>query len=228
MGTFRDKAIVLSLAVSALLLTGMGTKQATGGKEATLTASDEALAVQIGFEPAVLRTVKELAPVPIHRLTGYDPNGYQIIVNGIAFSVPEQNAERVLSSLRQRLLPRTYMVFSVAVNEVIKTEEIGILKGTDQYDILRTMQTNGEERGIATDDIIERLKGWEKRHPFEIIGAENGWVEIEFKTVPRDLEAFAEEVSDFCPDAVEDDTAGIEELIKGIRISKRLFLSWDR
>ncbi|HWR73524.1 MAG TPA: DUF4253 domain-containing protein, partial [Nitrospirota bacterium] len=211
-----------------VLLTGMGAKQEASRREARFSSHEEALCAQTGFERDVLLLVKDLVPGHIHRLSGYDPNGYQIVVNGITFSVPEQDAGRVLGILRKRLQPRKYLAFLIAVNEGIRTEEIGILKGTDPYDILRVMQTNGEEYEITTEDIIERLKEWEKRHPFEIIGAENGWVEIEFRTVPQDLEAFAEEVFEFSPDTVEQDAGSVEELAREIARTKRLTLWWDR
>lgn len=228
MAMIRSKAGIFSILAAAILLAGMGARQETGRKETSLSSREEALCAQIGFERDVLLLVKESVPGQIHRLSGYDANGYQIVVNGITFSVPEQDAGRVLSVLRQRLQPRKYLTFLIAVNEGIRTEEIGILKGTDPYDILRVMQTNGEEYEITTEDIIERLKEWEKRYPFEIIGAENGWVEIEFRTVPQDLTVFAEEVFDFCPDTVEQDAGSIEELSREIARTKHLTLWWDR
>lgn len=227
-GRLQNKAVVFCFLAAAFLLAGMGGKQETKRREARLSSHEEALCAQIGFERDVLLLVKDSVTGQIHRLSGYDPAGYQIVVNGLTFSVPEQDAGRVLSVLRQRLQPRKYLTFIIAVNEGIRTEEIGILKGTDPYDILRVMQTNGEEYEITTEDIIERLKEWEKRYPFEIIGAENGWVEIEFRTVPQDLKTFAEEVFDFCPDTVEQDAGSIEELARGIARTKRLTLWWDR
>ncbi len=226
-GTFRDKAVIFLLAAS-FLLAGMGAKKENKGNDPPLSPHEEALGAQIGFERDVLLMVKNLVPAQIHRLTGYDQNGYQIIVNGITFSVPEQEAEKVLTALRHRFQPKKYLVFLIAVNEGIRTEEVGILRGTDPYDILRVMQTNGEEYDITTDDIIERLKEWGKKYPFEIIGAENEWVEIEFRTVPADLAAFAEEVNEFSPDTVEQDAGSIEELVKEIKKTKRLTLWWDR
>jgi hypothetical protein len=117
------------------------------------------------------------------------------------------------------------MAFVVEVNAGIKTDRIGILKGTDQYDILRVMHTDGDDYDISNSDVIERLKEWEKSSPFDIIGADNDWVEIEFKTLPKDLRAFAEEVYDFSPDAV--DQGSVCGLIAEIQRTKRLFLWWD-
>jgi hypothetical protein len=187
MAMIRSMTGAVCILAAATLLTGMAGKQEPNKKESRLSSHEEALCTQIGFEQDVLLLVKDVVPGQIHRLAGYDQDGYQIVVNGITFSVPEQDAGRVLTVLRQRLQSKKYQAFLIAVNEGIRTEEIGILKGTDPYEILRVMQTNGEEYEITTEDIIERLKEWEKRYPFEIIGAENEWVEIEFRTVPQDL-----------------------------------------
>ena len=138
--------------------------------------------------------------------------GYQIIAPGIVVSVPEDKTDHVLSSLRRQLLPLKYMPFVVEMNAGLKIEKIGILKGTDQYEILRIMHTNGDDYDISNQDVIERLKEWETHSPFDIIGADNDWVEIEFKILPKDLKAFTEEVYDFCPDAVDQGPGNTAEL----------------
>jgi hypothetical protein len=119
------------------------------------------------------------------------------------------------------------MAFVAEINAGLKTDKIGVLKGTDQYDILRVMYTNGDDYDISNQDVIERLKEWEKTSPFDIIGADNDWVEIEFKTLPKDLKSFAEEVYDFCPDAVDQGPGSPAELANEIQQTKRLFLWWD-
>jgi hypothetical protein len=171
--------------------------------------------------------VKETTRQHIHRLIGYDENGYQIIAPGIAVPVPEDKTDSMLTTLRQKLSPLHYMSFVVEMNAGLKIDKIGILKGTDQYDILRVMHTNGDDYEISNQDIIDRLKEWEKCWLFDIIGAENDWVEIEFKSLPKDLKAFVEEVYEFSPDAVDQGWGSVEGLIKEITKTNRLFLWWE-
>jgi hypothetical protein len=196
-------------------------------KHVTLSPYAEEVARIINFDRQVLVMVKEATQEHIHRLIGYDENGYQIIAHGIAVPVPEDKAEDIMASLRRKLLPLRYMVFIVEMNAGLKTDTIGILKGTDQYEILRVMQTNGDDYDISNQDIIDRLKEWEKCCAFDIIGAENDWVELEFKTLPKDLDAFAEEVYEFSPDAVDQGWGSVDGLIKEIKKTNRLFLWWD-
>ncbi len=187
----------------------------------------EEVARIIKFDRQVLFMMKQESGGAIHRMIGYDENDFQIIVDGIFVPVPEERTEQVLSVLRKKLAPLKYMAFVIEMNDGIKTDKIGVLKGTDQYEILRIMHTDGDEYDISNSDVIERLKEWEKTSPFNIIGADNDWVEIEFKTLPKDLKSFAEEVYDFCPDAVDQGPGSTPELIREIQQTKRLFLWWD-
>lgn len=192
-----------------------------------LSASEERIGNQIGFDKEILLLAKEEARSPLHRLSGYDDDGYQIMVNGLTVSVPRNRSEQVLWSLRDKLKPLKYMAFIVEINNALKIDKIGIIKGIDQYDILRVMYTNGEDDDVSHEEVIEKLKGWGKRFTFEIIGAENDWVEIEFRIMPRDLKVFADEIYDFSPDTVDEGTGSLSALIKEIDTTKRLMLWWN-
>ena len=193
----------------------------------TLSPYAEELARILKFDRQVLIMVKEATNEHIQRLVGYDENNFQIIAPGIAVSVPEDKTDRILASLRKKLVPLHYLPFVVEMNEGLKTDKIGIIKGSDQYEILRIMHTDGDEYDITNEDVIDRLKEWEKIAAFDIIGAGSDWVELEFKTLPKDLKAFAEEVYDFSPDAAEQGAGSIDELMKEIRKTSRLSLVWD-
>ena len=205
---------------SALFLAG-------GAATVELSPHAEELAKSVRFDRQVLIAAKEESGASVYRLVGYDEKDYQIMADGVAVLVPENRTDMVLDSLRRKLSPLKYMAFVVEMNAGIKTDRIGILRGTDQYDILRVMHTDGDDYGISNEDVIERLKDWEKSSPFDIMGADNDWVELEFKTLPKDLKAFVEEVYDFCPDAVDQGPGTIAGLITEIQLTKRLFLWWD-
>lgn len=192
----------------------------------TLSAYAEELAKILNFDRKVLLLIKQEANGHIHRLIGFDEDGYQIFAPGIAVQVPEDRTDHILDSLRKKL-PRQYMAFVVEMNEGMKTDTIGILKGTDQYEILRIMQTGGEEYDITNQDVIDQLKEWEKTASFAIVGADSDWVEIEFTSLPKDLKGFVEEVYDFCPDAVDQGPGSVDGLISDIKRTRRLFLWWD-
>ena len=200
-----------------------------GSAELTLplTHSEEQLAIQIGFEKDVLMLVKEVARSPLYRLNGYDENEYQIMANGVVATVARSRSDRVLWELRDRLRPRKYMAFLIEVNSVRKTDKIGIIRGADQFQILSIMHTNGDDEDVTHEAVVGRLKAWTKRCSFEIIGAENDWVEIEFRIMPQDVKAFAEEVYDFSPATVNDGPGSVAGLVKEINATRRVTLSWE-
>ncbi len=214
--------IVLMMAVLALLTAGAG-----GEQPIVLSPQAEDVARQIGFDRKVLIILKEETHGHIQRLTGFDEDDYPVMVNGISVDVPEDLSGRILTAVRARLKQLRYMAFVVAMKDALKQDTIGVIKGTDQYDILRTMRTNGEEYEILSEDVVARFKDWEKSFSFDILGADNDWVEIEFKTLPKDLAAFAEEVYDFCPDAVDQGPGNVTGLVKEMQATHRLFLWWD-
>jgi uncharacterized protein DUF4253 len=187
----------------------------------------EELARILKFDRQVMVLVKEETQEHIQRLIGYDEKDFQIIAPGFAVPVPEDRTDRVLAVLRQKLAPLHYLAFVVEMNAGLKMDKIGVIKGMDQYEILRIMHTDGSDYDISNEDVIDRLKEWEKISSFDIVGADSDWVEIEFKTLPRDLKAFAEDVYDFSPDAVEQGPGSVEGLVKEIRRTNRLFLWWD-
>jgi hypothetical protein len=211
-----------------VLLLMAGAVQATAGVQPnTLSPYAEAVSKIIKFDRRVLIMMKQESGGAIHRMVGYDEDNFQIIVDGVYVPVAEDKTDTVLAALRRKLIPMGYLPFVIEMNGSIKTDKIGVLKGTDQYEILRIMHTDGSHYDILNEDVIERLKDWEKTAPFTILGADNDWVEIEFKTLPRDLKAFAEEVYDFCPDAVDQGPGSPAELAREIRLTRKLFLWWD-
>jgi len=193
----------------------------------TLSPYAEEVARIIKFDRQIMIMVKEETHETIQRLVGYDENNYQIFVPGLAVSVPEDKTDRILASLRQKLIPLKYLPFICEINAGLKTDKIGIIKSIDHYDILRIMNPDGDEYGISNQDIIDHLKEWEWTSAFDIIGADSDWVELEFKTLPLDLRTFAVDVYAFSPDAVDQGAGSIEGLIKEIKRTNRLFLLWE-
>jgi len=197
------------------------------GTQVVLSAYAEEVARIIKFDRQILLIVKEITHERIGRLVGFDADGYQIIAPGIVVSVPEDKSDNILAELRRRLQSYHYMAFVVEMNDAIKVYKIGVLKGTDQYEILRIMHTDGDDYDISNKDVIDWLKELERKAPFDIIGADSDWVEIEFKKVPKDLKTIAEEVYDFSPDTIDQGPGSVDELVKEIRKTNRLFLWWD-
>ena len=75
---------------------------------------------------------------------------------------------------------------------------------------------------MSPKDVINKLKAWQEISNYEIIFASNSSLLLQFTGFPKDLEDFAREVYELCPD-VQDP----KEVIKEITKYKSLYLSWD-
>jgi hypothetical protein len=76
-------------------------------------------------------------------------------------------------------------------------------------------------------EIIDNLKQWQSLCSFEIKSAEGDQIEIEFTTLPKDMDAFVRDAYDFCPDLVNDENYRLEILKRQIEQKKAISLWWD-
>ena len=114
--------------------------------------------------------------------------------------------------------------------KVVKTRAKAMAKNTaaDPFAILRTKETNGDNYDVSTDDIIARLKKWQKLCSFQIASADYNLVKLKFDTLPKNLDAFLSDASDLCPDLVQVDESVVFPLLKKEMFrTKKLSLWWD-
>lgn len=81
------------------------------------------------------------------------------------------------------------------------------------YELLREQGTNGMNYDLDTEDIIARLQQWEQGCEFEITDVENDRFSIHFSTLPDDLDKFAKDVQEFCPDLISQHFGCFEEML---------------
>jgi hypothetical protein len=82
------------------------------------------------------------------------------------------------------------------------------------FHLLREAETNGANFDLETEDIIARLQQWQTLCSYRILGAEADTVEIEFDTLPKDMDAFVKQLYDFCPDLVDQGTGCVGDLVE--------------
>ncbi len=87
----------------------------------------------------------------------------------------------------------------------------------DKYHELRERGTNGANFDIMTEDTIRKLQEWEKKCEFEIVDVRHDSVEIEFQTLPEDLDEFCNEIYEFCPDTIEQGFGLMSEQIEALK-----------
>ncbi|MBI2642240.1 MAG: DUF4253 domain-containing protein [Candidatus Wildermuthbacteria bacterium] len=176
----------------------------------TLTIEERKLAEVLGFEEDILMAVKECVATPLKQLD------HRVGVSSLG--LPREKAARIVRENYEKLRGRGYFIFlgkldmdivlnmSTSENMYNPSYEVTIVKSRDQYDILRVMETSGGNYGITTDDIIEKLKGWDNMYSLDlkIFGADKAAVDIEINHVPEAKEKFTNEVFQFAPDVIDD------------------------
>lgn len=115
----------------------------------------------------------------------------------------------------------------------VEVRELVVTPGDSQFDIIRFMETTGNDTDLSTDDIVTKLMDLHDRYTINIFRANYDDVGFEVKTVPDDLTAFAEEMYKFCPDCVDQGAGSIEELVETYEKTidyfdtLAVFLWWD-
>ena len=101
-------------------------------------------------------------------------------------------------------------------------------KEKDMFAPLVEAETNDDNYDISTEDIIARLKQWQKICSFRISGVDFNTVTLKFDTLPKDIAAFVREAYDLCPDLVQiDEEIDLPLLEKQLPKTKKLDLWWD-
>ncbi|MGV2941263.1 DUF4253 domain-containing protein [Mesobacillus sp. LC4] len=144
---------------------------------------------------------------------------------GICAKSKQDETEMLALRLREELKAINYLAFICDSNR----EKVAIIPGSDQFEILKIQQTNGDNYDISNRSVISKLKEYYGIYPFTIIGADYDWVEMEFEVLPngKELKAFAREIAEFCPDLVDQGTGSIHDLMGEIKGTRKLSLWWD-
>ena len=204
----------------------MDWKKLFGFKKSRDQVDINEMAIQLGFSEEDLTIIKGIANTQLEPLYQNDlDSNVAAKTVGISFKTNEAYAENQVAKLNTELKQIGYLGFICDHDHKI----IGIIKGTDQFNILRIQQTNGDNYDISNEDVISKLIEWNKRYPFTITGADFDWMEAVFEVLPtnKEFNAFAKELYKFCPDIVDQGSGSIKELIKEMKETRKLYLWWD-
>jgi hypothetical protein len=160
---------------------------------------------------------------PLYKTDLYKENHPKVA--GICVEVKQEEAEQLVLKLREELHRINYLTFICDSDR----EKICIIPGSDQFDIFKVQQTNGDNYDISNDKVISKLREWYRSYPFTIIGADYDWVEANFVIFPegQELTALAREIYKFCPDIVEQGSGSVKGLIEEMKETRKLSLWWD-
>lgn len=229
-------------------------------KDMELTAEEKQLALTLDFDEAVLRLVKievQKPLVPFEQwVSATDSNDIvdspwssADILDGKGFAVKlaqeykgmwEPDYLELIHRMRSLLLPHGYMAFLTEAYNPYPC--LAILKTLDQYEIIRVVETRGwdfDDKQWQPDELIAKLHEWERLCDFDVIGAGNDNIKVEFNTLPHVLIAFSGEVNRLCWELEQvygidghsrdelDNRRAAEQLAQIIRDTHKVYLWWD-
>jgi len=167
-----------------------------------LTAGEQELCAQIGFDVAAGEALKAASGQELEQLQGNDlATGQWGPIDGLSVKINENAAQAIIAAAQPQL-PEGYIAF-YSTRQGGRHAEVSVLKTADRLDILRVKSTSGGNYDLAPEDVVARLQQWQQLCSFTIVGASHDWTLLEFETLPADLDAFAQEIYAFCPDTID-------------------------
>jgi hypothetical protein len=143
------------------------------------------------------------------------------------FSVHTTKAEKVITALSDALRKQGYLIFKSEHNYGSVPNAVTVIKGTSQYDVLAMQKTEGTNYKLSTAAIVKWLKARQKICRFVITGAGPDWVQARFIRPPKDMNAFAREVSAFAPDVVSQGAKSVAKLAQQMKQANSFYLWWE-
>jgi hypothetical protein len=84
----------------------------------------------------------------------------------------------------------------------------------DAFAAVRAARTSAPNYEIDNAAIIDRLTQWQSLCSFVVKSAEGDRIEIEFTTLPGDMDAFVRDLYGFCPDLIDQGAGCVAEMVE--------------
>ena len=177
----------------------------------------------------LLEELKKLTKSDFKQLPAIDPfNGEELkgkFYNGLFTATSKVNAIKIVANLKNKFEINGYLIY-YSETENFKPF-IAVIKGKEELNILHYRRTDGINHKLANKDIVKKITDWKSKYGLSIIGCSRDWVHVEFEKLPTDLDTFAKEVYEFCPDSVDQGAGTIDKLKEAIVEMNGIYLWWD-
>lgn len=227
----------LAVILLAIICFSCGSKRTEDGN--SLTEHENLLCDSMHFDKGVLLEFRKLSPATVeafhYSLSGeVDSLGNEnehaaIYMPGFVFEETEMNTEKILEELHDPLKVKGYYLFVLERNYGIANQKdmMAILKTTDQFEVLKHIETNGINYDIDNDSVVSIMRDFDKKYQLDLIGANGEWCEFIIKGENVDWKKLAEEAYRVCPDIVDQGVGSLEDLVTSMQQTKRLYFWWD-
>lgn len=108
----------------------------------------------------------------------------------------------------------------------VANPQLLLVPTTDPYTVVALIQPHAGEHDIGVFEILRFLRehedlGW------SLIGIGYDTVDLEFARLPSDVNGFAAELYEFCPDLIDQGFESLDRLEESLRTTRRVHLWWD-
>ena len=199
------------------------------GQKNSLTQTETELLNKLTFKAELLTELKNLTKTELRQLPAIDQETGDVLndnfFNGVFIETSEENAVGFVKKLKNKFRENGYLIFVFEGEDAKKN--VAVIKGADDLDILRYRRTDGINYDLENEDIIKKISEWKTKYGLIVIGCSRDWLHVEFDKLPSDIDAFAKEVYEFCPDSVDQGVGTIAKLKEAIKEMNGVWLWWD-
>ncbi|PIB38338.1 DUF4253 domain-containing protein [Maribacter sp. 4G9] len=154
-----------------------------------------------------------------------------IIDKGVFFGfIDESTAHDIFRTYREQVVSEgnylflTKMDFDDSYNTYY---DVVILECKNQFELVKLIGTDGINYDVYNDEIINKLEDWNNEIGFEIVVVDAARVHAYMGNLPADINSFAKDVYDFCPDVIDQGYSSMEEMITDYQNNRYFWLWWD-
>lgn len=150
--------------------------------------------------------------------------------NPDCISVIATDARQKLPMLREHLNPGLFAFIGTSHwlgDEKYEGVEVVVGQGESQFDIVRMAQTDAVNYNMDTEDLIAQLQKYDEQYGIDIYEATTDTISFMLLSTPEDVKRFAEDIDQFCPDAVDQGAGSLDNLAEMIARSGEVHLWWD-
>ncbi len=199
------------------------------GQKNSLAKTETELLNKLTFKTELLTELKSLTKNELKQLPEIDQETGEVLsdkfYNGIFSETTEEKAVEFVKKLKTKYRENGYLIFVFEGEDDKKN--VAVIKGTDDLDILRYRRTDGINYDLENEDVVKKISEWKSKYGLIVIGCSRDWLQIEFDKLPTNIDAFAKEVYEFCPDSVDQGVGTIDKLKEAIKEMNGLWLWWD-
>lgn len=196
-------------------------------KKGTLTDKEISLCEIIEYDQQWALAIKEITKSEIELLPEVDENAQiqETKDEGLCSKVDYRTAFDYIVRSKTTFKSKGYLLFFF--QDENKNVFLSLMKGSNETDIVKWRQTYAGNFSLDTNNIVDKLNEWQSICQFEILGVGDDFIEIKFVQLPDDVNKFAEDIYNFCPDTVDQGTGEIELLQEELVKTRLLQLWWD-